>query len=242
MLYQPQVDLDTGRLSGVESLVRWTHRELGPVPTDELIEAVEPTEVMHLLTQHVLRSVVSQVRQWNEERWPLRVAVNISVQDLHNPTFVEELGALLEQYSVPTRQITIEITERMLLTDEPRVRQVTAELSRLGLGLSLDDFGTGHASLQQLRLLPLTEVKIDRAYVSGIADNDADRALITSVHELAQATGVVVVAEGVEDRRTADILASLPGTIGQGWHFGAPMRPDELHRHVQHGGTWVRQP
>jgi EAL domain-containing protein (putative c-di-GMP-specific phosphodiesterase class I) len=92
-----------------------------------------------------------------------------------------------------------------------------------------------------LRRLPLTEVKIDRSYVSGIVDNEADRALITSVHELAQATGVVVVAEGVEDGRTAKTLASLPGTVGQGWHFGAPMRPDELRQHVNHEGTWARQ-
>jgi EAL domain-containing protein (putative c-di-GMP-specific phosphodiesterase class I) len=217
-----------------------THREWGPVPTDELIEAVEPTEVMHLLTQHVLRSVVSQVHRWNEEHRPLRVAVNISVQDLHNPTFVEEVGALLDRQRVPTEQVTIEITERMLLTDEPRVSQVAGELTRLGLGLSLDDFGTGHASLQQLRLLPLTEVKVDRAYVSGIVDNPADRAVVTSVHELAQALGVVVVAEGVEDRRTADVLASLKDIIGQGWHFGAPMRPDELQEHIAVDAMWVR--
>jgi EAL domain-containing protein (putative c-di-GMP-specific phosphodiesterase class I) len=169
------------------------------------------------------------------------VAVNISVQDLHNPTFVEELSALLDRYRLPAKQLTIEITERMLLTDEPRVGQVTGELARLGLGLSLDDFGTGHASLQQLRLLPLTEVKIDRAYVSGIVDDKADRALVTSVHELSQALGVVVVAEGVEDRRIAEALASLPGTIGQGWHFGAPMHPDELHQHINHDDTWTRQ-
>ena len=92
-----------------------------------------------------------------------------------------------------------------------------------------------------MRLLPLTEVKIDRAYVSGVVDNKADRALVTSVHELAQALGVLVVAEGVEDRRTAEALASLPGTIGQGWHFGAPMRPGELHQHVNHDATWSRQ-
>jgi EAL domain-containing protein (putative c-di-GMP-specific phosphodiesterase class I) len=127
-----------------------------------------------------------------------------------------------------------------LLTDEPRASQVAGELTRLGLGLSLDDFGTGHASLQQLRLLPLTEVKVDRAYVSGIVESAADRAVVTSVHELARALGVVVVAEGVEDRRTADALASLPGIIGQGWHFGAPMRPDELHKHIDAEATQVR--
>ena len=105
-------------------------------------------------------------------------------------------------------QLTIEITERMLLADAPLVAQVCATLVQIGVGLSLDDFGTGHASLQQLRQLPLSEVKVDQSYVRGIVDNPADRAIVTSVHELAQTLGVEVVAEGVEDQRTADCLAT----------------------------------
>jgi predicted signal transduction protein with EAL and GGDEF domain len=241
MLYQPQVELDTGRLTGVEALVRWRHPEWGPVPTDELIEAVEPTDLMHMLTRHVLRSVVTQMRQWNDEGQPLRVAINISVQDMHDPAFVSELGTLIAEHGIATDQVTIEITERMLITDEPRVGQVAEMLTRLGVGLSLDDFGTGHASLQQLRQLPLTEVKVDRLYVSGIVDNPGDRAVVTSVHQMARALGVTVVAEGVEDARTADALAQLPGTIGQGWHFGAPMPADEVRRHARQGSTWSRQ-
>jgi predicted signal transduction protein with EAL and GGDEF domain len=238
VLYQPQIDLHTQRLAAVEALVRWRHPEWGPVPTGELIEAIEPTDVMHLLTQHVLREVTSQMRQWNEAGQRLRVAVNISVQDLHHPAFVEELQRLIADQGISTEQLTIEITERMLSTDEPRVGEVAATLTRLGLGLSLDDFGTGHASLQQLRNLPLTEVKIDRAYVSGILDNPADQAVITSVHQMAQALGVSVVAEGVEDERIAAALARLPGTIGQGWHFGAPMPADELYQRAGRGSTW----
>jgi predicted signal transduction protein with EAL and GGDEF domain len=241
MLYQPQVDLDTGRLTGVEALVRWRHPQWGPVPTDELIEAVEPTDVMHMLTKHVLFSVVTQMRRWNDEGEPLRVAVNISVQDLHDPAFVSELGTLIAEHGIATEQVTIEITERMLITDEPRVGQVAKLLTNLGVGLSLDDFGTGHASLQQLRQLPLTEVKLDRSYVSGIVANPGDRAVVTSVHQMARALGLTVVAEGVEDERTAAALARLPGTIGQGWHFGAPMPADEVWRHARQGSTWSRQ-
>jgi predicted signal transduction protein with EAL and GGDEF domain len=242
MLYQPQIDLHTQRLSGVEALVRWRHPEWGPVPTDELIEAVEPTDVMHLLTQHVLHAVASQMRQWNDDGQPLRVAVNISVQDLHHPAFVTELKTLISDQGIDSQQLTIEITERMMSTEQPRVSAVAATITQLGVGLSLDDFGTGHASLQQLRQLPLTEVKLDRSYVSGILDNPADQAVITSVHEMAQALGVSVVAEGVEDERTAAALARLPGTIGQGWHFGAPMPAHELQQRAGHGGTWKRQP
>jgi EAL domain-containing protein (putative c-di-GMP-specific phosphodiesterase class I) len=123
----------------------------------------------------------------------------------------------------------------MLVLDAPRVSRVCDELKRLGIGLSLDDFGTGYASMQQLRQLPLTEVKVDRSYVQGIVDNPADLAIVTSVSQLARALGVRIVAEGVEDQRTADALNMLAGMVGQGYHFAHPMSADELR-------NWVAQP
>ena len=228
VVYQPQVDIGGGDLRGVEALVRWTHPQWGPVPTDELIEAVETTEIMHMLTRHVLESVAAQLRRWNEQGDYFRASVNISLQDLHEPHFVSEIGDLVRDHGIAPRQLVVEITERMVVSDTGRVKQVADELIRQGVGLSLDDFGTGYASLQQLRQLPLTEVKVDGSYVRAMVDNPADAAIVTSVHQLAQALGVDVVAEGVEDQRTADALAGLTGTIGQGWHFGRPMTVDQL--------------
>jgi diguanylate cyclase len=228
VLYQPQVDIGVGDLRGVEALLRWTHPQWGPVPTDELIEAVEASEIMHMLTWHVLDSVAAQLRRWNEEGDHFRASVNISVQDLHEPHFVSEISDLVRSHGIAPRQLVIEITERMLISDAGRVKQVAEGLSRQGVGLSLDDFGTGYASLQQLRQLPLTEVKVDGSYVSAMVDSPADAAIVTSVHQLAQALGVDVVAEGVEDQRTADALAALTGTIGQGWYFGHPMTVEQL--------------
>ena len=223
VLYQPQVELATGRLFSVEALLRWNHPQWGQVRTDELIEAVEPSDVMHLLTRHILQIVAAQIRRWNEQGEPVRVAVNASVRDLHEPDFVDELGVLLGQHAIAPRQLIIEITERMLVSDTPEIKRVAGMLAKLGVGLSLDDFGTGHASLQQLRRLPQSEVKVDRSYVSAMVDNPADAAIVASVHELARTLAVDMVAEGVEDERTAAALARLPGTIGQGWHFGRPM-------------------
>ncbi len=228
VLYQPKVDLATSGLSGVEALVRWNHPEWGQIPTDELIEAIEPSNVMHLLTWHVLKTVVGDLRRWNEQGRAVRAAVNVSVQDLHDPEFADELGQLIRSQGISPTQLTIEITEGMLMADTPRVAAAAAMLVTLGVGLALDDFGTGFASLQQLRQLPLTEVKIDRSYVSGMVDTPADRAIVRSVHQLAQALDVVVVAEGVEDQRTADALTALPGTHGQGYHFGRPMTAEAL--------------
>jgi diguanylate cyclase (GGDEF)-like protein len=228
VLYQPQVNLTTGGLSGVEALVRWNHPEWGPIPTDELIEAIEASDVMHLLTRHMLQTVATQVREWDERGRRIRAAINVSVQDLHEPGFVEEIEDTVRSHGIAPDQLTIEITERMLMRDAPLVQQVCARLVRIGVGLSLDDFGTGHASLQQLRRLPLSEVKIDQSYVRGIIDNPADLAIVRSVHELAGALGVEVVAEGVEDRRISDCLATMAGTIGQGYYFGRPMSAGDL--------------
>jgi len=180
-------------------------------------------------TGHVLETVATQIRRWNEQGEPVRVSVNVSVQDLHDRHFLEELAELVRRHGIEPRQLIVEITERMLISDLPRVTTVARALADQGAGLSLDDFGTGYASLQQLRLLPLTEVKVDRSYINGMIDNAADRAIVTSVHQLTRALDVDVVAEGVEDQRTADVLATLPGTIAQGWHFGRPMTADDLH-------------
>jgi predicted signal transduction protein with EAL and GGDEF domain len=227
VLYQPQVDLGTGRLHGVEALVRWTHPDWGLVPTTELIEAIEASEVMHLLTKRVLEVVARQLHDWGED---MRAAVNVSVQDLYEPGFVSGLGRLIRSHAIRPDQLTIEITERMLMTDAPLVQRVCTDLVGLGVGLSLDDFGTGYASLQQLRQLPLSEVKIDRSYIKEIVDQPTDLAIVRSVHDLARVLPVAVVAEGVEDQRTADCLATLPGTIGQGYFFGKPMSPADLAR------------
>jgi diguanylate cyclase (GGDEF)-like protein len=228
VLYQPKVEIGTGRLSGVEALVRWTHPDWGAVPTDELIEAIEPTEVMQLLTHRVLAMVAEQTRRWNDQGQSIRTAVNVSVEDLHDPDFVDELGALIRSSGIPPEQITIEITESILVSDAPRVARACDTLARVGVGLSLDDFGTGYASMRQLRQLPLTEVKIDGSYVRGFVDDPTDRAIVTSVHEMARALGVAVVAEGVEDRRTTRALASFAGMVGQGYYFGPPMTVDAL--------------
>jgi EAL domain-containing protein (putative c-di-GMP-specific phosphodiesterase class I) len=230
VLYQPQVHLDTGALAGAEALVRWTHPDWGPVGTEELFEAVEPTEVMHLLTRHVLGQVIAQVRDWNDRGLRVRVAVNASVQDLRTVHFMDEIRDLLARHSVPPGELTIEITERLLVDNSERVSRAAEAIVGLGVGLSLDDFGTGYASVQQLRHLPLTEVKIDKSYVTGVSGNPAERAIVTSIHELARALGMAVVAEGVEDERTARQLAKLPGMIGQGWYFGHPVPAKEFAR------------
>jgi EAL domain-containing protein (putative c-di-GMP-specific phosphodiesterase class I)/GGDEF domain-containing protein len=228
--YQPQVELSTGRLAGAEALMRWIHPVWGPMRPDEVIEAVESSKVMRMLTQHMLDRVGQQLRAWNEHGFRLTIAVNVSVNDMQDPAFPAEIAAVLRRHRIQPNQLTIEITERILADGSSRLAGSIGEIAGLGVGLSLDDFGTGHASMQQLLALPLTEVKIDKSYVMGMTGNATKHAIVTSIHQLASTLGLSVVAEGVEDARTAAALARLPGTIGQGWHFGRPVLSDDFEK------------
>lgn len=226
IVYQPQVDIASGCLLGVEALLRWTHPQLGPIPTTEVIQAVESSQVIRLLTGHVLRTVAAQLQSWNGQGLYLRASVNASVLDLHDPGFVADIEGVLASRRIAPEQLMIEITERTV-TDAQAAR-AACTLRELGVGLSLDDFGSGHASLHQLRHLPLSEVKIDQAYVRTLVENPADLAIVTSVHQLASALRLAVVAEGVEGSATAIALAEFPGIIGQGYYFGHPMSAEML--------------
>jgi len=223
VVYQPQLELATRRLVGAEALVRWTHPEWGPVAPTELLEAVEASEVMPLLTRHMLDRVVAQARAWHERGRPLRVAVNVSMRDLYDSGLAALISETLRRHDLPPSCLTIEVTERLLVVDSARVAQAAEEIQKIGVALSLDDFGTGYASIQQLRALPLTEVKIDKSYVRGLVHDETKAAIVRSVHDLATALGMTVVAEGVEDAATATALARLAGVVAQGWYFGRPV-------------------
>jgi predicted signal transduction protein with EAL and GGDEF domain len=228
VLYQPQVGIATGRSDSVEALLRWHDRELGIVPTDELMRVVEPTGVMQQVTRHVLDRVVAQLAEWNESGLHLRAAVNVSVLDLCTDDFAAQVDDTLRRHGVAPDRLNVEITERGVVDDMLLLDEGAERVARLGVGLSLDDFGTGYASLRQLRRMPLTEVKIDRLYVSRIAQSRPDRAVVTAIHDVVKVLGLRVVAEGIEDEATVRILAAFDGMIGQGWYYARPMPAQEL--------------
>ncbi len=228
MLYQPQVSLGTGQADGVEALFRWRHPERGLMPTDELMQLVEPTAVMQQLTGNVLDRVVGQLAAWNDAGYSLRATVNVSVLDLTKGQLETQVADVLERHGVPANQLGIEITERSLVETPGVLDEAAHRVARLGVDLSIDDFGTGFASLHLLRNLPLAELKIDRSFVSQVRHNQGDRAIVASMHATAQALGLRLVAEGIEDEQTAHILADLDGVIGQGWLFARPMTSANL--------------
>ncbi|WP_328339334.1 putative bifunctional diguanylate cyclase/phosphodiesterase [Micromonospora sp. NBC_00421] len=228
MYYQPQVAIATGEVVGVEALLRWRHPRRGMVDPEELIRVAEQSAVMRLLTYRVIDDVVAQLAKWSAAGITLRAALNVSVRDLHTEEIVDRIADRLTSCGVRPERLQLEITEGALMADPRRVLATITRLHQLGVAISLDDFGTGYSSLQHLRRLPLSEVKVDRSFVLGMADDADDAAIVRSTIELAGALGLRVVAEGVEDERTWRLLHAAGCDAAQGWFYARPMPADEL--------------
>lgn len=228
MYYQPQIAIDSGEVVGVEALLRWRHPERGMVDPEELIRVAEQSAVMRLLTRRVVDDVVMQIAKWSAAGVHLRAALNVSVRDLHTGEIADQIADRLARYGVPPSQLQLEITEGALMADPRRVLATISRLDKIGVAIALDDFGTGYSSMQHLRRLPLAEVKVDRSFVLGMANDADDAAIVRSVIELSGALGLRVVAEGVEDERTWRLLHSAGCDVAQGWFYARPMPADEL--------------
>ncbi|MBM0234518.1 EAL domain-containing protein, partial [Micromonospora sp. STR1_7] len=228
MYYQPQIAIATGEVVGVEALLRWRHPRRGMVDPEELIRVAEQSAVMRLLTRRVVDDVVEQLAKWLAAGIGLRAALNVSVRDLHTGEIADQIADRLARYGVPAERLQLEITEGALMADPRRVLATISRLHRIGVAIALDDFGTGYSSLQHLRRLPLSEVKVDRSFVLGMADDADDAAIVRSMIELAGALGLRVVAEGVEDERTWRMLHAAGCDAAQGWFYARPMPAEEL--------------
>ncbi|SCG37953.1 putative bifunctional diguanylate cyclase/phosphodiesterase [Micromonospora inositola] len=228
MYYQPQIAIATGEVVGVEALLRWRHPRRGMVDPGELIQVAEQSAVMRLLTRRVVDDVVEQLAKWSAAGINLRAALNVSVRDLHTGEIADQIADRLARYAVRPDRLQVEITEGALMADPRRVLASITQLHRIGVGIALDDFGTGYSSLQHLRRLPLSEVKVDRSFVLGMADDPDDAAIVRSMIELAGALGLRVVAEGVEDERTWRLLHAAGCDVAQGWFHARPMPAEAL--------------
>ncbi|HEX5542431.1 MAG TPA: EAL domain-containing protein [Micromonospora sp.] len=228
MYYQPQIAIATGKVVGVEALLRWRHPRRGMVDPEELTRAAEQTAVMRLLTHRVVDTVIEQIAKWRAAGIQLRAALNVSVRDLHTGEVVEQITDRLRRYGVPPEQLQLEITESALMADPRRVLATISKLDKIGVAIALDDFGTGYSSMQHLRRLPLAEVKVDRSFVLGMAADADDAVIVRSVIELAGALGLRVVAEGVEDERTWRLLHDAGCHVAQGWFYARPMPAEDL--------------
>jgi diguanylate cyclase (GGDEF)-like protein len=230
LLYQPKVDLASGRVVGAEALVRWHHPEHGPIPPDEFIPIAESTALIQPLGHFVLETALDQAHRWHHTGISLGLAINLSVRNLLEPTLVKRVAGLIAQAGVPPGTLTLEITESGVMTNPEAAIAMLWELRRVGLRLSVDDFGTGYSSLAYLKRLPVDEVKLDKSFVLNMTGDADDAAIVRSTIELAHNLGLQLVAEGVEDQETLDLLAALGCDLVQGYHLARPMPADDLAR------------
>ena len=228
LYYQPKIDVRTGALVAVEALLRWPHPSRGLVPPDEFILLAEQTRLIRPLSRWVLRAALRQCAAWRADGLDLPVAVNLSAQDLQDPALPDLVAEQLTACGVSPEHLQLEITESGLLADPPRARERLARLRALGVRVAIDDFGTGYSSLSYLQRLPVDELKIDRSFVQGMAADESARAIVRAVIDLADDLGLRVVAEGVEDRATWDVLAALGCDVAQGYYFSPPLPAPDL--------------
>ena len=220
--YQPKISLDTGKLAGVEALVRWRHPSRGLLAPDAFLPVVEHTGLIDTLTAVVLDLALAQTRAWLNEGHAVQMAVNLSARCLHQLDFPDRVEAALRANDVPARLLRLELTESALMADPGKALTILQRLHDGGVTLSIDDFGTGYSSMSYLKRLPVDELKVDRSFVNGMTTSAEDAALVRSVVDLGHNLGLDVVAEGIEDSMTNRALAELRCDVGQGYHFARP--------------------
>jgi diguanylate cyclase (GGDEF)-like protein len=240
--YQPKADLERGEVISVEALVRWQHPELGLLLPGEFVPMAEQTGQIRPLTLFVLDAAAGQAREWEDVGLDLKVAVNLAMANLIDSQLPEDVAALLAKHRLPPSRLILEITENVVMADPARTLLILDRLRGLGVGLSLDDFGTGHSSLAYLRQLQVDELKIDRSFVTDMVHDDQNAAIVRSTIDLAHAVGMRIVAEGVEDAETLFELKAMGADEVQGFYLSPAVPPTEIVALLMHAFRRDRAP
>jgi EAL domain-containing protein (putative c-di-GMP-specific phosphodiesterase class I) len=230
--FQPKLDLATRRIIGAEALARWTHPDKGPIAATEFVAAAEAHNRIGKLTDFVLATAVAAGAQLNQRGGDFDIAVNLSARLLSDKGFILRLSALLARHGLAPHKLTLELTETAALAGSGEELDMIARLRDLGVRISIDDYGTGQSTLDYLKKIPASEIKIDQSFVKGIADNRSDRLMVQSTIGLAHSLGRKVVAEGVEQREVLDLLIEMGCDVAQGFVIGRPMSLEGLVRRL----------
>jgi EAL domain-containing protein (putative c-di-GMP-specific phosphodiesterase class I) len=223
--FEPQVELETGRIIGFEMLMRWQSTTLGQVPPERFIPMAEEAGLISNLSLQVVREAMLVARHWSSD---IMLSINLSPLQLRDPWFSQKLTKLLVETGFPAPQLEVEVTETALIDDKPLVTSIINSLKNQGVRLTLDSFGTGYASLSHLRSLPFDRIKIDRSFIAAMAKSADARAIVMAVLRLGESLATSIVAKGVEDEATAKDLIALGCKQAQGWYFGRAASPKDL--------------
>ncbi len=226
--FQPKVTSKTGRINAVEALVRWNHPRHGILPPNEFIPLAERTGLIEELTIWVLKKSLRQGAIWRDRKLKITIAVNISALSLLNPEFPEVLDGLLTAFNFPEELLIMEITETSIMVDPERSLAILDRIHQKGVQLSIDDFGTGYSSLAYLKKLPVSELKIDKSFVTDMLTSESDATIVNATIQLGHNLGLQVVAEGVENQQTYNTLRSMGCDLQQGFFISRPVPAEAI--------------
>ncbi|MBK7908579.1 MAG: EAL domain-containing response regulator [Gemmatimonadetes bacterium] len=226
--FQPKVEVATGRLAGVEALARWMHPTRGMIGPGAFIPVIETTPLMDALSQSMLTQALTWVRKWEKVGLSITVSVNLPGGALADPSLADRLTKLVRSIGVEPAALVVEVTETTVSRERALAIETLARLRMAGFGLSLDDYGTGYASMEMLKTMPVTEVKVDRRFVHGASKDPKATAVLGSLLELASGLSLEAVAEGVETQEDLVLLEALECPYAQGYVIAKPMSGDDL--------------
>jgi diguanylate cyclase (GGDEF)-like protein/PAS domain S-box-containing protein len=247
LVYQPQMEIATGRITGLEALLRWQHPELGLVPPDRFIRIAENSGLIVPIGEWVLRTACRQARKWQDDRLPpVSMAVNVSAVQFRQPGFCDLIRRVLRETGLPPQYLELELTESLLLADAEVTLSVVEELKAIGITLAIDDFGTGYSSFSYLRQFRVSKLKIDRSFIKDSATNPDDSAITAAIISMAKSLRLKVIAEGVENEAQMSFLRKHQCDEIQGYYFSKPLPAGDVadtlqgtavHAFAVHNGT-----
>ena len=226
--FQPIVSFDSERIVGFEALTRWMHPQKGLLIPDLFIPLAEQTGRIEAITAWVIDQALSQCHVWREAGLDVPVSINLSPLTLHNLSFPGEIAAAMDRWAVPPEMLMLEITESAIISDVARATETLNRLHDMGVRVWIDDFGTGYTSLSYIRHLPVSGIKVDKSFIAQMAEVSDDAAIVRSIVDLGRNLGLRVVAEGIENRETWDLLAALGCNEAQGFYIGHPLKAEEI--------------
>jgi EAL domain-containing protein (putative c-di-GMP-specific phosphodiesterase class I) len=229
--YQPQIELATGRVTGLEALLRWRNFTLGNVPPMDFIPVAEDSGLIHAIGEWVLRTACRQAKSWIEAGLCLdRIAVNVSVRQFYRTDFPDQVKHILKETNLPPSALELEITESVLMNNEEGTIDILNRLKKIGVQLAIDDFGTGYSSLSYLKQFPIDRLKIDRSFIKAITCDDKDKAIACAVIAMADNMELSVTAEGVETAGQINLLQEENCNEAQGFYISRPMSAEDAER------------
>lgn len=230
LFYQPQVNLKDGKLVGAEALIRWRHPERGLVSPGEFMPVLNASEICDEIALWIMKTASRQGRLWQRNGHDIRIGVNLSPSQLHSGDLAATVRAVLKETGISPSLLELEVTEDILLEDDEAALETFRQIQELGVHLAFDDFGTGYASLSYLKKFPLDRLKIDQSFVRELQPDTDDAAIVRSTILLSKQLGMSVIAEGIEDQTTAELLLSMGCQEGQGYHFARPLPVAEFEQ------------